>query len=1041
MNDDESQPGGDERKLATLLFADLAGFTELAGSEDAERTRVLLDRFYDAMSDEIAGAGGTVEKFAGDAVMAAFGVPLAQEDHVERALHTALGMRRRLEQLFADRLSLRIGVNTGDVIVGRARVQSSFVTGDAVNVAARLEQGAEPGEILVGERAAALAAGAFEFERPRRIEAKGKPGGIACRRLVRALALTRPRGVPGLRPAFVGRDRELGLLLDAYERTAAGREARIVTVTGEAGVGKSRLVRELWEVLGREAQPTLRRTGRCPAYGNARTYRPIGDMLKEHFGLLESDGPERLLAHLGDRQILGLALGLDVAGDLHPIVARDRLHETWLAFVEELAGERPVVLLLEDLHWAEDPLLELLERQAREVRAPVLIVGTGRPEFVGRSQSWPGEWIRLEPLAPNDVERWVSELLPGEPAKALWRLLEGAEGNPLFLEELLAVLLERGALDCEGTHDLGRGADGALVPESVQAVLAARIDQLPPTEKAALQAASVVGRTFWPSAVGELLAGADPDLLLLEHRDFVRRQSGSSLEGEVEFVFKHALTREVAYASLTRRERARLHAGFASWLERRVGGRDEHAGALALHYAGAAAPEDVDLAWEGEESRYEELRASAVRWLRRAAELAAARYEIDEALALLDRALTLELAAAGRIEILRQTAQIHTFRFDFSGFRRAMEQALELGPDRRVEAEIYARLAYYGLGRPYVWKEAPPTETVEGWLARALELAEPGTDARGYAVVAQALGDPVRHADATAESYAIGKALGDSSLVAFSREARSHAATQKRQFQEARTWVDRALEDARGLGDPAYEVHQNWNAGFVYLRAGLVSEARRFAAITDRLATSLSAHDEVHAVALHAVLQTVLGDWERLSQLSKRVEEASAANRDFPCQFNWRTLLVCALAAAYLGDDSKARRLEELGHEGVLVYGPPEREPALLRLALLRGDLEAAERIVEVIPATDPYGVDGAAARLDALAVLGDRKRAEEEAALFLGERSYTRPFALRALGRVREDPALIEAAAAEFEELGLGWRADESRELVAGSPESSGPR
>src|SRR5687768_15294334 len=313
MNNEARPPGGDERKLATILFADLVGFTELAGSQDAERTRVVLDRFYDAMADEIGGAGGTVEKFAGDAVMAAFGVPVAQEDHVERALHAALAMRRRLEERFGDRLSLRIGVNTGEVIVGRARAQSSFVTGDAVNVAARLEQGADPGEILVGERAAALVAGAFEFGPPQRIEAKGKSEGVPCRRLLRSLGLMRARGVPGFRRAFVGRVRELELLVQAYERTAAGRESRLVTVTGEAGVGKSRLVRELWEQLGREAPETLRRSGRCPPYGHALTYRPIGDVLKEHYGLLDSDPPERALACLGTRRILALALGFDVA--------------------------------------------------------------------------------------------------------------------------------------------------------------------------------------------------------------------------------------------------------------------------------------------------------------------------------------------------------------------------------------------------------------------------------------------------------------------------------------------------------------------------------------------------------------------------------------------------------------------------------------------------------------------------------------------------------------------------------------------------------
>ena len=1015
MNSETRPPGGDERKLGTMLFADLVGSTELAASQDAERTRVLLDRFYDAMEEEIAQAGGTVEKFAGDAVMAAFGVPVAQEDHVERALHAALAMRRRLEERFGDRLKLRIGVNTGEVIVGRARAQSSFVTGDAVNVAARLEQGAEPGEILVGERAASLVAGAFEFDRPQRIEAKGKPEGVPCRRLVRALALTRPRGVPGLPQAFIGRERELRLLLEGYEQTVASRQPR--------------LVRELWEYLGDNQPETLRRVGRCAPHGHALTYRPIGDMLKEQFGLLDTDAPQRVLAQLGERDILGLALGLDVAGDLHPIVARERLHDAWLAFVSDLASERPLVLLVEDLHWAEDPLLELLVRLVTELSTPVLVIGTGRPEFLDRAPTWPKEPIRLEPLTTDDVERWIDELVPGEPASPVRSLLERAEGNPLFLEELTAMLLERGALRTDAGFDLE--PEAAVVPESVQALLASRIDLLPPSEKAALQAASVIGRGFWPGAVRELLRGGEPDLRLLEQRDFVRRRSGSTLEGEPEYIFKHALTREVAYASLTRRGRAQLHAGFASWLERRVGGRDEHAPALAHHYAEAVRPEDADLAWEDEAARFEELRARAVGWLRRAAELAVSRYEIDDALGLLDTALVHEQSDAGRIAILRQTAQAHTFRFDVSGFRRAMELALELGPERGVEAEIYARLAYYGLGRPYLWRELPPREVSEDWLARALELSEPGTVARGYAALARAFADPARHAEATSESRAIGETLGDRGLVAFSGEARVHAATEARRYHEACEWADRALEDSRRLGDPGYELHQHWNAGFVYLRAGRIAEAGRFAAIADRLAPSLTAHDLMHVVALRALIQSVLGRWEELAELSGRAAEASAANRDFPCQFNWRTLLVCALAPAQLGDEPEARRLQELARESLVVFGPVEREPALLRLALLRGDLGAAERILAALPATgDTFGLDGPAARLDALAAIGDRKRTEEEAAPFLEEDSYYRAFALRALGRVREEPELITQAATRFEAMGLAWRADETRLL-----------
>lgn len=233
-------PAGEERKLATVLFADLVGSTELSGGQDPERTRALLERFYDAMAAEIAVAGGTVEKFVGDAVMAVFGAPAAQEDHAERGLHAALAMQRRLSELFGGGLQMRVGVNSGEVVVGRAREGSSFVTGDAVNVCARLEEHVAPGEILVGERTVALARGAFEFGEPMRIEAKGKRGGVACRRLVRALTLMRPRGVGGLRPAFVGREAELDVLRATYRRVVKSGEPHLVTILGDAGVGKTR---------------------------------------------------------------------------------------------------------------------------------------------------------------------------------------------------------------------------------------------------------------------------------------------------------------------------------------------------------------------------------------------------------------------------------------------------------------------------------------------------------------------------------------------------------------------------------------------------------------------------------------------------------------------------------------------------------------------------------------------------------------------------------------------------------------------------------
>jgi class 3 adenylate cyclase len=1019
---ESADPQHSERKLATVLFADLVSSTELGGSQDPEQTRTMLDRFYDAMTEEVTRAGGTVEKFAGDAVMAAFGVPIAQEDHIERALHAALAMRRRLRDLFDDELQLRIGITSGEVVVGRARQQSSFVTGDIVNVAARLEQAAEPDDILVAERAASLVAGAFEFAPSMRVEAKGKPGGVECRKLLRALSLTRPRGLPGPPPAFVGRDEELARLHDEFAHAAADRGPRLVMVMGEAGIGKTRLMREAWATLGREAPHALRRTGRCPSYGRARAYRPIAEILCEQFGINDGDSPEHVQELLGDRSILGLALGLDVAPELHPIVVRDRLHDAWVRLVDDLASGAPLVLLVEDLHWAEDPLLELLESTLTDVEGALLVLGTARPEFVERRPTWgrgrlPTAWLWLEPLASDQVERLVEQLRSEPMSPRIREVLDRAEGNPLFLEELLAMLTE--------------SEPSAAIPDSLRALIASRIDLLAPREKAALQAAAVVGRAFRPSSVRDLTGDA-PDFHALEQRDFVRRGSASSTDGERELVFKHALTREVAYGSLTRRDRAHLHADYAEWLEARAEKREDAAAALAHHYSEAVRVEDIEIAWSDDAARVERLRDRAVAWLGRAADLAARRYDVTEALALLARALELAPVDGSRIEILRQTARVETLRYNAESFRSSMEEALALEPDAATAAEIYAQLAYYALGRPYTWRDPPPRELSERWLANALELSQPGTNARGFAALAVALSDPARRVEAAEETLAIGRGLADARLIASAFEAKTISATEAGDYDAACEFADQAIEAADGLSDPGYRGFFYWNAGFVYLRAGRIGEVRRFADACDRLSRSLNAHEEVHAIALHAQLESVLGRWDALSDLANEAEAAAAANAGFECQFNWRNLLVCALARQVLDDEVDARRLEAEARATALVYGPIEREPALLRLALGRGDLEEANRILAAVPATgDPFGVDAPAARLDAFTALGERDRVETEAAPFLERRSYTRPFAFRALGTTRRDSSLLERAATEFESIGLAWRAEETRLLA----------
>ena len=1029
MPDDRS-----ERKLTTVLFADLVESTAAAGDQDPERTRARLERFYDAMAAEIEAAGGTVEKFAGDAVMAAFGAPEALEDHAERALHAALSMQRKVESGFA----LRIGVNTGDVVVGRAREGSSFVSGDAVNVAARLEQAAEPGEVLAGERTVAAARGAFEFGEPTTVEAKGKAGGVPCRRVVRALSLMRTRGVGGLARAFVGRDDELERLRSAYRRAAKRSRPVLVTIVGDAGVGKTRLVRELWERLADEAPEPLRRTGRCLAYGQGITYWPLAELLKEHLGILESDPPEEVRRRLGDREILGLTLGLDLAGDLHPLAARDRLHAAWVAFLSELAAERPVVVLVEDVHWAEDALLDLIERLGRDVRGPLLLLATARPDFVDGRAAWNGrmdtETVWLEALPAEAAGSLVDSLLAGDlPPRVRELIVERAEGNPFFVEEVLGSLIDAGVLErVNGGWRAGELPPGFDIPDSVQAVLAARIDLLGEAEKAALQAAAVIGRVFWTGPVYELVEGLEPDLHVLETRDLIRQRSGSSLEGEVEYVFKHALTREVAYGSLTKARRARLHAQFAEWIERFGEGRDEHAPLLAHHYAEAVRPEDVDLAWADADEELERLRENASAWLRRAAELAIGRYEIDDGIALLHRALGLESGETGRAELWREIGRANALKYDGEAFWTAMQNSLKTCRDRNTCADTYAELAFQTAARSAMWKQAPEGELVEGWIERALELADADSAARVKALIARTFWDSPSGADAAREASAIAERVGNVELRSFAFEARSTAFFAAGHFAEACDWAERRLELLDEISDPDHRAMAYWSAALAYAGRGRFRDARRLTQLHDEVASPLTPHHRVHAVGFRLLLEELAGGWSAVRGLTGDAEKVVAANIATPCVLNARSLLTCAIACAYLGDAHESRRLEAAADELKMEY--PILSSGRLRLALARRDLEATELLLAGSSSavhTNVANLSVATTRLDGLATLRDRERTETEAPRFLLPNTYLEPFALRALGMVREDDSLIAQALERFEAMQLDWHAAQTRALL----------
>jgi class 3 adenylate cyclase len=1009
-----------ERKFATVLFADLVGSTELAGDEDPERVRALLDRFYDAMTTEIERAEGTVEKFVGDAVMAAFGVPAAHEDDAERALHVALGMQRRLGELFGGQLALRIGVNTGEVVVGRPREGSSFATGDTVNVCARLEQAAAPGEILVGERTVAAARGAFEFDEPRTVEAKGKPDGVRCRKLVRALTLMRPRGLAGLDGAFVGRNDELSELRAAYARVAETGTPELVTVLGDAGVGKTRLIRELWQALSDEATRPLLRTGRCLAYGDGITYWPLGEVLKEHFGILESDPPE-VVAERVRLDGLGFTLGLAPPEGMHPLTVRERLHDAWVDFLQELAGERPTVVLVEDLHWAEPELCGLLETLAARVRGPLLLLTTARPELLDRQADWRGSLVRLDALDARSTAELVDVLLGADcPAPHRSLILERAEGNPFFVEELVATLADRGVISRRnGGWSFGELPPGFAVPDTVQAVLAARIDLLPPGEKAALQAAAVVGRVFWVGPVSELVGGS-PDFDLLEEREFVLRRAGSSLADELEYAIKHALTREVAYESLLKAKRAPLHAGFADWLERRSEAENEHAALLAHHYAESVRPEDIDLAWFGREDEAERLRGKALVWLERAAELAIGRYEMGEGISLLQRAVELETDEGRQADLWHRIGRANALKFDGDAFWRAIEKAIELGG---LPADLYAELAYQSTRRWGMWRTEPEAELIEGWIDRALELAEQGSRSQALALYARSGWG--KDTNAAEKLAAVAKQRREPDLESLALEQLAEHGWDAGEVEGTRRLIDQLAELAPRLSDPDDQTRPF--LPIIRLRIGLgdLDGAARAAALNVQLVRGLTPHHRLHGAGMQMLAATLAGRWQDVAELASQAERAVDEN-DTHCPQNITTLLHCALGSALRGDESEARRLEEKAAAIGLHWWRFWIDPPRIRLALAQGDLSALQELTEGSP-WDAF--EPPAALLDAHAVLGDRDRIEAEAPKWLRPGTYAEAFALRALGLVREDEMLVEQAAKAFDALGLTWHAQRTRE------------
>ncbi len=529
---DALPPARELRKTVTVVFCDITGSTELGESTDPEALRALLAQYFRRMKKIVEAHGGSVEKFIGDAVMAVFGVPVAHEDDALRACRAAVEMRDALPGLG---IAGRIGVNTGEVVTG---TEERLATGDAVNVAARLEQAAQPGEVLVGAETMRLVRSAVEVGERRSLELRGKAEPVPA---IPLLAVT---GELDRRfaTAMVGRRRELQGLRDAFSRAAADRSCQLFTVLGAAGVGKSRLAAEFLAEL--ESAVVVR--GRCLSYGEGITYWPVVEILKQLGTLPEGDAARPLRSLLGETDAPASA---------------EEIAWGFRKLLEQEAQAKPFVVVFDDLHWAEETLLDLVEHVADLSRdAPLLLLCMARPELLERRPSWSGgKWnsttVLLEPLDSGETEQLLSAL--GEaPTELHARILQVAEGNPLFVEEMLALVRDSAGADLE-------------VPPTIHALLAARLDQLDPDERSVLEHGSVEGRTFHRGAVAALAGGegsVDQRLVALVRKELIRPERGL-LGGDDAYRFRHLLIRDAAYDALPKATRAELHRRFAAWLE------------------------------------------------------------------------------------------------------------------------------------------------------------------------------------------------------------------------------------------------------------------------------------------------------------------------------------------------------------------------------------------------------------------------------------------------------------------------------------------
>jgi class 3 adenylate cyclase/tetratricopeptide (TPR) repeat protein len=713
----------EERKVVSVLFVDLVGFTARSDRADPEDVRATLRLYHDRLKREIERFGGTVEKFVGDAVMAVFGAPIAHEDDAERAVRAALRIAEAIDELNQERpgldLAIRAAVNTGEAVVAltaRPEAGEGFVTGDVVNVASRLQGVAPTGGVVVGELTRRATGSQIEYEELEPVAVKGKEEPLPIWRAVGARSRFGVDVEQRAAAPLIGRAHELNLLRDVFGRALRDGAPQLVTVVGEPGVGKSRLVWEFQRHVDDLPHLVTWRQGRCLPYGEGITFWALGEVVKSHAGIHENDAPADALAKLATAVATAVEVGEErdwVRARLEPLVGvgepsesteREESFAAWRTFLEGVASANPFVLVIEDLHWADPAMLAFVEHLADWASGvPLIVLATARPELYEVHPGWGGGTrnhtsITLAPLSSEETAQLIGALLDLTvlPAETQSALLARAGGNPLYAEEFVRMLVDRGSLVRSGpSWELVEAVGEIPVPETVQALIAARIDTLPSPRKTLLQDAAVVGKVFWGGAV-EALTGIEPRQIREGLHELVRKELISparrpSIEGETEFAFRHALIRDVAYGQIPRAARSSKHVAIAGWIEGVAGERVADSSELVAYHCEQAL--ELVRATGGDDPGLE---ARTRRFLILAAERAT-RLDLTKAMELTDRALALSKRGdEDRLGVLLSAGRMTIGGFggpdSFGILEEARAEARALG-DAEAEAEALAWLS------------------------------------------------------------------------------------------------------------------------------------------------------------------------------------------------------------------------------------------------------------------------------------------------------------------------------------------------------------